>query len=522
MPQAQNGANDVFRLFTEPINRKPHLELLEDKLQALENEIEAFSRRPAALSHDLLRRFDESGPSRRIASQPRPFLPILPNVTLNQGFGSVTVAELDEGYYSVVSRSDVEASLRRWTNETPLDLRENLVRLFLPFRHHFNFRMNIPSFLQKLRLPESHPRSIHPGLMDAISLAACSLGGGSMSGFESFFLNRTRTYLQQALAYGNRLMHFMWASVILSCYYARAGRIVEAHNTISATVMFAVGCGLHKKAVIVNGAPYAMLAPPADEIEANERAALWNAIFISDSTISGASGLPVSFPGDNIASMHALFPSTPGRVANGDYLIDVKAVSLFETIREYASASKDASHDHSHSFWGQFKSLASVLAEFQRTLPPPDDPWGLQPGEIVSPTNPYIVHAHMCSQVCTMLLYNIIIHHDANAYHKVLDAAYSMASLVRRIRGSRGSASIQTPCSLISRVYCGCEVLIREIVQIRSSSLPEPNSRLDRAENALGSLLDMLFDLTLLYPSWLQSIRGLRDLLLGNGSYEYI
>jgi hypothetical protein len=107
------------------------------------------------------------------------------------------------------------------------------------------------------------------------------------------------------------------------------------------------------------------------------------------------------------------------------------------------------SHDHSHSFWGQFKSLASVLAEFQRTLPPPDDPWGLQPGEIVSPTNPYILHAHMCSQVCTILLYNIIIHQDANAYHKVLDAAYSMASLVRRIRGSRGSAPIQTPCSLI-------------------------------------------------------------------------
>jgi hypothetical protein len=189
--------------------------------------------------------------------------------------------------------------------------------------------MNIQSFLHRIYLPESHPRSLHPCLMNAIYLAACSLGGGYMSGFEPLFLSRTRSHLQQSLAYGDRLMHFMWASVILSCYYARAGRIIEAHNTISSTTVFAVGCGVHQNSVIVNGAPSAMSAPPADQIEAKDRIALWHAIFISDSVISSASGLPMTVPSDvcpfqlpprivshsvfddqNIASIHSLFPST--------------------------------------------------------------------------------------------------------------------------------------------------------------------------------------------------------------------
>ena len=107
------------------------------------------------------------------------------------------------------------------------------------------------------------------------------------------------------------------------------------------------------------------------------------------------------------------------------------------------------SKDHSDQFWAQFNSLASTLAEFQRTLPPPDDPWGLQPGETVSPVNPYLVYAHLCSHICTILLYNIVINHDPAAHQKVLDAAYSIAGLARHIRGPRGSPVIQTPFSLI-------------------------------------------------------------------------
>ena len=111
----------------EAIVRKPHIERLEEKVQVLEDEIEAFSRRPAALSHNLLRRLnDEGNSSRHPTPQPRPVLPIFPNLASNQGFGTVTAAELDEGYNSVIPRSNVEASLHRWTAEIPSDLRENL------------------------------------------------------------------------------------------------------------------------------------------------------------------------------------------------------------------------------------------------------------------------------------------------------------------------------------------------------------------------------------------------------------
>lgn len=88
--------------------------------------------------------------------------------------------------------------------------------------------MHIPTFLYNTRLPPSHPSAIHPALMNAMYLAACSCAGGIFWDLEPVFLERTRRQLEEALAFADRLTHFLWGNVILTSYYLRYGRSVEA------------------------------------------------------------------------------------------------------------------------------------------------------------------------------------------------------------------------------------------------------------------------------------------------------
>lgn len=171
------------------------------------------------------------------------------------------------------------------------------VRLFLPHRWSFLFHTRISEFLNCLDLPPNDPRAIHPALTNAIFLAACSVGGGYMSEFEPHFLYTTRLYLDQALAYGDRLMHFMWASVILGVYYHDAGRLVEACNIIPATIRFAVGCGIHlDQEDSQRPGPSSMLPPPRSHEDVEDRAQLWYAIYLADQAVSLFTNSPSSAP----------------------------------------------------------------------------------------------------------------------------------------------------------------------------------------------------------------------------------
>ena len=46
-----------------------------------------------------------------------------------------------------------------------------------------------------------------------------------LSGYEPLFLSHTRSLLEHSLAHVDKLVHYMWASVILVSYYMRVGRV---------------------------------------------------------------------------------------------------------------------------------------------------------------------------------------------------------------------------------------------------------------------------------------------------------
>ena len=105
--------------------------------------------------------------------------------------------------------------------------------MFLPYRTQFLFHVNIPQFLNDLRLPENNPRSIHPALRNAIHLLACSVSG--LCPYEEFFLERTRMQLQESLATADRLEHFTWGSMFVAFYFRRKGRQVELYSELDAS-----------------------------------------------------------------------------------------------------------------------------------------------------------------------------------------------------------------------------------------------------------------------------------------------
>ena len=166
----------------------------------------------------------------------------------------------------------------------------------LPFRDHFHMLMYPPRLLLRLRLPSDHPNSIHPALLNSLYLAACCISGGQTSGYESRFLNQARMESEHALAFVDRLVDFMWASVVLASYYLRRGRIVEAHNMILGTVGFAMAVGLHRAPGTLG--PESIILPPADEIEKHDRVVLWYALTQLEASISMRIGLPTVTPKD--------------------------------------------------------------------------------------------------------------------------------------------------------------------------------------------------------------------------------
>lgn len=85
-------------------------------------------------------------------------------------------------------------------------------------------------------LPPSHPDSLHPALMNAIFMAACSGCGPEMTPYEDLFLARAQDHLNQSRALVDRLEHMLWASVIISWYWTRIGRVLEAHNCAVGTI----------------------------------------------------------------------------------------------------------------------------------------------------------------------------------------------------------------------------------------------------------------------------------------------
>ncbi|KAF8311394.1 hypothetical protein DL93DRAFT_1484159 [Clavulina sp. PMI_390] len=161
--------------------------------------------------------------------------------------------------------------------------------------------MPIPNFLHCLSLPPSHPASIHPCLRNACHLVACSIIGGRWAALEPYFAKRTRRFLDEALMLASRkhIAHFLWATVLLASYLARARRVEESYVLISSASHLLGAAGLsstHNPEIEHDYIPDQFLLPAATtEAEALERGWLAQSVFMTDRALSVLTGYPGTF-----------------------------------------------------------------------------------------------------------------------------------------------------------------------------------------------------------------------------------
>lgn len=340
LPQCSRCANNNVPCYSQTIiPRRSRIVRLEDTVLRLESDIALLSEshhRNLILQSLLAKLRILSSPtgtqlerrpfSRQLALWPYATIPIA--AASASACGKIVDEELEVGYAPAVPREMMSqmvhtcapifdggalpASFSLWMcvlyNVTTAAINEILInahhfsriRLFLPYHIHFHFVTDIRLFFVALARPPEDPRSVHPALLNAIYLATCWIVGGELDSLKKYFLAQTRYHLGKALETGDRLMHFLWANLILGSFFAIEGRMNDAYVTVSSCVQFAVACGLdvghYRHTASLAHDP--LLPPPIDDAESIDRSQLSYALYILDRTVAMVTGTPSAFAGD--------------------------------------------------------------------------------------------------------------------------------------------------------------------------------------------------------------------------------
>ncbi|KAF8304933.1 hypothetical protein DL93DRAFT_411647 [Clavulina sp. PMI_390] len=134
--------------------------------------------------------------------------------------------------------------------------------------------------------------------------------------------------------FADRISHFLWANLILGCYFLRVRRLEECFAVISTASRFAIACGLvlpldpRTNATNDFGATGFLLSEPKNETEAVDRIRLAQSIYLMDQTTPVLGGAPPSFPYDarwelNPREASIAYPYGNGSVISEECLSDL-------------------------------------------------------------------------------------------------------------------------------------------------------------------------------------------------------
>lgn len=448
---------------------------------------------------------------------------------VNNLCGDVHTEETEVGYAPVILRVSLSSVLETWDPErdgfSP-HMSLYLVRLFLPYRSHFNFYMDIPYFLERVILPPEDPNSLHPALLNAIYLTVCCLAGGRLLEFRPYFQAEMRKHLYSSLAHADRLTHLLWASVVHGSYLTNVGHVNEAYAVISPCATFALACGFDG-IVPLNSftkPEYPLLPPPKDADEATDRTNLCYSIYLADRTLSLLSGFPSMF--STYVTSAAQDPKLPqpglserradlDRILNGPTPLNIKAVQLFERVERLArTVQSQGTEQHVRD---EFEALKGALEAFHRTLPSLLDNRGLVGYEAVSLVNPHVVIAHTSYHGSVLLLYSLFAEQDAGARGQVFEAARSIADVCAAMRGSKGLQKVRGFATSMVHAMNATRVFAS---YLRSSEAKKGSQKLAVCCKSLTVLVDYLFEATRLYPDWGYIMKTLQALLFGDPTVD--
>ncbi|KDQ18702.1 hypothetical protein BOTBODRAFT_42304 [Botryobasidium botryosum FD-172 SS1] len=366
------------------------LEILQ-KTQAGEDTHSAFTASRSSLTPTA------SSPSLSNSSSTPSSSPLITTASALVDEGEVTYDPADPYGYIHSLYHDSPYVRPKWMEQEdlPASVKFHLLEIFFQFRHHCQFELYVPRFIESLSLPPG--QGPHPALLNVIYALACHFSPSSiLSPHEPFFISRTLKALSQSLCHADRLLHFIVASALLARYYAFKGRLLESQAMSGANARFGYALGLHKipsriwkrSAGNAHG-PYAtLLPPPKDPIELGERINVFWALFLNDRAISLGTGSPCAIRDTDIETP---WPAPIEAFATGS-VIDPETGTLrsvygptssfrafharaesVESLKMMGFALLSRARDLASSMNGDIHAFVSInhaISEFVQALPP--------------------------------------------------------------------------------------------------------------------------------------------------------
>ncbi|KAJ7148546.1 Zn(2)-Cys(6) binuclear cluster domain-containing protein [Mycena crocata] len=362
------------------------------------------------------------------------------------------------------SAEDASRRGRQGTASEPaMDMVKKLLDYFLPYSFDVGFFLNVPRFRSAALLPYSIGHHARPS---AAVLSASYLWGLRLSSsprlmaHEPEFLARALKFTATGLSdtHPHKIMHNMQAEVLLSYYFAAAGRFLEAKFHTAAFCSLGLGAALNtiRSANVVS---FGSLGPPRDAVEEGERIhACWTGVVldklqavvlgedpakeISHEGFSLDTPWPLELDDYQMGQMNpnALYSSTVKTFLTGSQSLDagmssiallVKAALLGYLTHVFSSARAKLSVDMPYEQLASAKAIiynldrqidglrAAILAVQQRTANPS--------GTMIRT----FVVVHSVLHVATVQLHNIpVVHGDVESHHKRVASARAVLEII--------------------------------------------------------------------------------------------
>ncbi|KAF8322027.1 hypothetical protein DL93DRAFT_2223639 [Clavulina sp. PMI_390] len=420
----------------------------------------------------------------------------------------------------------------RWAGlkELPSPLSLALIEQFLPYRAYFFFFMDVTYFRRCLSLPPCHPDAIHPCLLNACYLGACSWSGGRWTYLEPYFVNRTRYFLNQSLMYADRISHFLWASVLLGCYFTKERRLAECLAVVGSATRFAMACGLDLPSTPTSdgaspsSGSESLLPPPKNSDEAIDRTRLAYSIYIADQALPTMCGCPSTLPYDDRWAT-----STSEEVFVDDQVTKIEGTGIpqrWQSIthlrllitRIFERANNLATivcSNGFHGLEGEYRDLEDQIHTQQSSLPPLRDPRGLSPSEAAKTFNASLLLAHIMLCGSELILHSLRSGEDAEARRKMLHCVQKLLDICEIVRNHKKLHTVRV--GLVNAIHAmnAVRAITRELRRPETIE----NARLSVSYcEAIEMLLDFLDEIVSLFPAWAQTPALLKDPLLAVAS----
>ncbi|KAF8304862.1 hypothetical protein DL93DRAFT_2090045, partial [Clavulina sp. PMI_390] len=435
-------------------------------------------------------------------------------VSLRQTFATTHLATSLRGHCNPSSRTPVDSQLSSYEweelGELPSPSSLHLIDIFLQHREQFYFFIDAPNFLRRVSLRPSHADSIHPCLLNACYLGACSGSGCEFGFLEPYFLRRTRHFLEQSLMYADRIPHFLWANLILGCYLARKRRLEECFSVISAATHLARACGLSIPSEMdeYDPAQY-LLSPPEDEAMAMDRIQLAHSFYLMNQLLPVLGGPPPSFPYDYRWAMTPKEACLRYHYGKESIITEEKLSELWrseghlkvllartsERVMGFAQQSYEKDCD---GFDDEYSVLGAQINSQNSTIPPLYDSYKLRPQQARGTFNPNMLVPHMAMHGNGLLLHAMRASKVPEARRQMLMRVDALLGICETVREYRPLHRVQSGVVIAVHVMNAIRVIACELQQSRTRRNPR---LLTSHCYAIDLFLDVIEDVTSLSPA---------------------